>query len=454
MFELTQIEESVIEAIRELDTYLAISFTTPDSRPSHIGQSTSHVLAVGGWIRDKLLDRQNSSLDVIVNSGQIRDARKKLPYMIKVKLMDEIKFREYQVEVDELDTVESFKAFHKQKFKCSIMAPKSGERYHRNCPREEIFSVCVSNCHESLFEDYCLRDFTVNAVYFNLKTMAIVPVIDSQGKEVSKANWDRFMEGKKLRTFAKDPSKSMNSVRCLRAVRMQIQFGIDPAERLQKYIAINAFKMFRDLPREEINHELYKLILDDQNALKGVFVLTCLGFWKNYFQDERSLPVQFVWAIYLLFMICKFFSVHGKQKVPEDRKDRAEFRIEHIRYSIWTIRHDNSIIDSEMSTMAAKNYDIQLQCKYMFRKFLDVASEQVMPGDSYNGKTLTLFKDTRLIKQGQMPQMVTYKFTSDYRNYDQFKKRLIQKLDVVFPGVNEPINHHLANNFEFFKGHL
>ena len=152
---------------------------------------------------------------------------------------------------------------------------KPGQKMHRVVTKDHIFDVLPVN-GESIEEDLCERDFTINAMAVEV----------SSGKLIDHLGGRRDLSAKKIRmlnedVFRKDP------VRLIRAYRLAADFNFEVDAATQAAIANNA-ELIGKSAGERIREELYK-ILKNANSHDYLLQMAQSGLMFSVFPELRQL---------------------------------------------------------------------------------------------------------------------------------------------------------------------
>jgi poly(A) polymerase len=196
-----------------------------------------NVYAVGGFVRDLLLKRQNEDIDLVVDKNSLKYS-KKLARAFKAKL---------------------------------ITLDKATETYRIILQDNEIKSIDVSPFSATIEEDLQNRDFTVNAMAFNLKNFnnfkqhIILPKNDA-------------LKDLKTKTLNTVSSKSLkiDPLRMLRGFRFMAEQNFNFSQSSLKQIKNNS-KLINKIAKERVKNELSR-IFASKNASKVLEVMDKIGF--------------------------------------------------------------------------------------------------------------------------------------------------------------------------------
>ena len=185
------------------------------------------VYVVGGFVRDCLLGNESCDIDIVTTKGHAKT--------LALNFSDEI--NGYFVELDKENSI-----------------------YRVVFPDKENYidiADCVGN---SIEEDLKRRDFTINAMAYDLTNDKLIDILDSSNdltkgiiREISKENMFD------------------DSIRLFRAFRFQSTLGFEFSESLKNIINENA-KLLQKTAKERINAELIKLF-GGKNIIKAIHAL-------------------------------------------------------------------------------------------------------------------------------------------------------------------------------------
>lgn len=173
-----------------------------------------HAYAVGGFVRDCMIAEESCDVDIVVDKGFAKDFSKKLADTIEG----------FFVELDDVNNI------------------------YRVVFPDKINYVDVADCTgESIEEDLKRRDFTMNALAYDLGNNSIIDV--TGGLEDLKKGIIREIS---TQNILEDP------IRILRAFRFQSQLGFDLSEELKTLVKEHG-SCLNATARERVNAELLKL---------------------------------------------------------------------------------------------------------------------------------------------------------------------------------------------------
>jgi poly(A) polymerase len=226
---------------------------------------------VGGGVRDMLLGREPKDFDVATNARP-----EEVKKLFRNCLLIGRRFRLAHVRFqDEIIEVATFRA------------QGSGEDEEE--ARSESGRILRDNVYGTLEQDAWRRDFTVNALYYNIQDFSVVDF--AGGMEDLRAGVLRLM-GEPERRYREDP------VRMLRAVRFAAKLGF----RIHPDSEQGLFKLshlLADIPPARLFDEVLKLFLSGF-ALQGFELLRHYGLFGYLFpqteaclaQEEQGFPMM------------------------------------------------------------------------------------------------------------------------------------------------------------------
>ncbi len=214
-------------------------------------KSGYEVFAVGGCVRDLLLDRKPGDWD-LCGSAKPEDIRKIFPKT----------FYENNFGTTTILTGSEDKTLSEIEYTPFRKEGKYSDKRH---PDEIVWA-------EKLEDDLARRDFTVNAMALRFRSGQAPEVIDIfDGRE--------DLEKKLIRAVG-EPNERFNedALRMLRAPRFAAQLGFEIEEKTKKAIQNNA-EWLRAISKERVRDELAK-ILTTEKAAEGIMTLRELGLLK------------------------------------------------------------------------------------------------------------------------------------------------------------------------------
>lgn len=216
---------------------------------------------VGGGVRDILLGRQPKDFDVVTDAKpeQIRELFRHCRLIGRRFRLAHVYFRNEFIEVS------TFRAPHH--------VTDVGESFIEDGGR-----IVRDNVYGDIDDDVWRRDFTVNALFYNIEDFSIVDYVGGVND----------LNDRKLRLIG-DPSQryTEDPVRLLRAVRFASKLGLaiheDTLEPIQQHA-----EMLADIPPARLFEEVLKLFMGG-NALDTFRTLKELGLFKFLFPQTDGL---------------------------------------------------------------------------------------------------------------------------------------------------------------------
>ncbi|HEX6929291.1 MAG TPA: polynucleotide adenylyltransferase PcnB [Gammaproteobacteria bacterium] len=230
---------------------------------------------VGGGVRDLLLGREPKDFDVATDAlpEEIHD-------LFRNSRLIGRRFRLVHVRYGrEIIEVSTFRALHGE------------EDEHPERHTDDSGRILRDNVFGSLAEDAFRRDFTVNALYYNIADFSIVDHVD--GVRDLREGVLRLIGDPELR-FREDP------VRMLRAVRFAAKLGFRIEPRTAKVIP-ELSDLLRDIPPARLFEEVLKLFLGGHAAqtfeelLRNDLFRQLFPFTEEALaHEENAFPLTFV----------------------------------------------------------------------------------------------------------------------------------------------------------------
>jgi poly(A) polymerase len=203
------------------------------------------VYAVGGFVRDLYLNRKNEDIDLVVNKEPLKYA-KKLAESFKAKL---------------------------------ITLDKVSETYRIILKDNKIKNIDISRFRtNTIEEDLQSRDFTVNAMAFNLKDFKNF----KQHVILSKKTALKDLKAKILKPVSSKSFKT-DALRMLRAFRFMADHSFKISESSLKQIKSNA-KLISNVSKERVKNE-FSIILATNNAVKVLKMMDKAGLLDVLFPE-------------------------------------------------------------------------------------------------------------------------------------------------------------------------
>ncbi len=218
---------------------------------------------VGGGVRDLLLGREPKDFDIATNAhpeevkAQFRNCR----LVGRRFRLAHVWFGRDVVEV------------------ATFRATPTGEE--TGAAQEDNGRILRDNVYGSLEEDAWRRDFTVNALYYNIRDFSVVDY--TGGLEDLKAGVLRLI-GDPERRYREDP------VRMLRAVRFAIKLGFRIHAKTEAPI-FELGHLLADIPPARLYDEVLKLFMGG-SALQSYEMLRRYGLFQYLFPDTDAILAE------------------------------------------------------------------------------------------------------------------------------------------------------------------
>jgi poly(A) polymerase len=216
---------------------------------------------VGGGVRDLLLDRHPKDFDVVTNADpdQIRDLFRNCRLIGRRFRLAHVRFGRDIVEVA------TFRA-------ANVADPEDDDRAHSDSGR-----ILRDNVYGTIGEDVWRRDFTVNALYYNITDYSIWDYVDGV----------RDVRARTLRLIG-DPEKRYREdpVRMLRAVRFAAKLDFTLAPETAAPIA-SLGRLLNDVPSARLFDELLKLF-QSGHAVRSFELLLEYDLLRYLFRDTQA----------------------------------------------------------------------------------------------------------------------------------------------------------------------
>lgn len=233
---------------------------------------------VGGGVRDLLLGREPKDFDIVTDARpeQIRDLFRNCRLIGRRFRLAHVRFR------DEIIEVATFRALHDTEDEADV------EENDRQTSNGRILH---DNVFGTIEEDAWRRDFTVNALFYNVEDFAVVDYVG--GMADIKTGVLRLI-GDAEQRYREDP------VRMLRAVRFAAKLGFRIHPDTEAPLARLAPLLF-DIPPARLFEEVLKLFLGGY-ALQTFELLRHHGLFAPLFaqteqslsHEEKGFPITFV----------------------------------------------------------------------------------------------------------------------------------------------------------------
>ena len=216
---------------------------------------------VGGGVRDLLLDRHPKDFDVVTNADpdQIQDLFRNCRLIGRRFRLAHVRFGRDIVEVA------TFRA-------ANVVDPEDDERAHSDTGR-----ILRDNVYGTIDEDVWRRDFTVNALYYNITDFSIWDYVD--GVDDVRSRTLRLI-GDPEKRYREDP------VRMLRAVRFAAKLDFTLAPETAAPIA-SLGHLIKDVPPARLFDELLKLF-QSGHAVRSFETLMQYDLLRYLFRDTQA----------------------------------------------------------------------------------------------------------------------------------------------------------------------
>ena len=250
---------------------------------------------VGGFVRDALLGIKTNDFDIATN------ARPKDIFTIFGAVYGSIKYSSFHLKV--------------KNYTVDITTYRKEIRYEKHLPVELEYT-------SNLIEDASRRDFTMNAMYMNLRG----DLIDPCGYEKDLKAKKVVMIGDPIQRFEED------AIRILRAIRFAVTYDFTMDKEIEDAI-LKEKKLLKELPREAVQKELDRILLSNgfemlkkYNLLEELgihttnikYVSDLVGLWaqierdvcyhseKNFQKREKNIRKILKYGIIELFDIYEY----------------------------------------------------------------------------------------------------------------------------------------------------
>jgi poly(A) polymerase len=220
---------------------------------------------VGGCVRDLLLGREPKDFDVVTNALPEQLERMFFNCRIIGK-----RFRlAHIIYGRDIIEVATFRKSGSEKPSAAQRSTKEGR-------------ITQDNLYGSIDDDVWRRDFTINALYYNIRDFSIVDYVG--GMADHKAGLIRLI-GDTNERFREDP------VRMIRAVRFAVKLGFKLHENCEQGIHLNA-PLLASIPAARLHDEVVKLFLTGY-GVQTFEMLRHYGLFEVLFPAvEKSLSLE------------------------------------------------------------------------------------------------------------------------------------------------------------------
>ncbi len=233
--------------------------------------------AVGGCVRDRLLGQQPKDFDVVSNATpeQIKACFRNCRLIGKRFRLAHITFGREIIEVA------TFRGHH------------SDDSQDKLAKKNEDGQLLRDNIFGSINEDAARRDFTFNAMYFDVSDESILDF--AKGFESIKQNTIKMIGNSETR-FREDP------VRMIRAIRFSCKLNMSLPQALSDSICENAH-LLANIPPARLFEEANKLLLSGkglitfESLLKHKLLAQLFPQLVPFLNDQRSKEYQLLLAM-------------------------------------------------------------------------------------------------------------------------------------------------------------
>jgi poly(A) polymerase len=143
--------------------------------------------------------------------------------------------------------------------------------------RDETGRILSDNAYGTIETDAFRRDFTVNALYYDIRDFSIVDF--AGGVDDLKARVLRLIGDPELR-YREDPVRMLRAIRIGNKLHFQLDAGaVEPIKRLTP--------LLREIPPARLFDEVLKLVLCS-DAVENFRALHWLGLWGELFPDVEA----------------------------------------------------------------------------------------------------------------------------------------------------------------------
>ncbi len=246
--------------------------------------------AVGGFVRDLLLEQPNYDIDIVVEGNGIAFARE-LAKLFKGRIREHEKFLTAVVIFQD----EAGKTWHID----VATARLEYYEYPAAMPTVELSSLKL---------DLIRRDFTINALAIRLESSVFGQLVDFFGgqRDIN----DRRIRVLHTLSFVEDPS------RCLRAVRFEQRYNFKLGTAVEKLIKNTlTLKLMDKLSGARLFHEM-RIIFDEPNPISIIQRLNKLGLLPAI-HAQLALNQQKLSLLYSIKDILDWYHLLYFEKKPQ-----------------------------------------------------------------------------------------------------------------------------------------
>jgi poly(A) polymerase len=216
---------------------------------------------VGGGVRDLLLDRHPKDFDVVTNADpdQIQELFRNCRLIGRRFRLAHVRFGRDVIEV--------------ATFRAAGAEPDDDDRAHSDSGR-----ILRDNVYGTIDEDVWRRDFTVNALYYNIADFSVWDYVG--GLADVRARTLRLIGNPETR-YREDPVRMLRAVRF--AAKLDFQFSPEAAAPIA-----SLGRLLRDVPPARLFDELLKLF-HAGHAVRSFELLLEYDLFRYLFEDTNAL---------------------------------------------------------------------------------------------------------------------------------------------------------------------
>jgi poly(A) polymerase len=229
---------------------------------------------VGGCVRDLLLGREPKDFDVVTNASPEQLAR----LFSNCRIIGK-RFRLAHI------------IYGRDIIEVATFRKSSGESATDAQHQTKEGRILKDNLYGTIDDDVWRRDFTINALYYNIRDFSIVDYVG--GMADHKASLIRLI-GDAGERFREDP------VRMIRAIRFAVKLGFKLHEDCEKAIAPNAH-LLAGIPAARLHDEVVKLFLTGYGVQTfemlrhyGLFEILFPAVENNLSSEDSHFPKMMV----------------------------------------------------------------------------------------------------------------------------------------------------------------
>ncbi len=208
-----------------------------------LAKESMPVYLVGGYIRDMLLGKTSTDIDIAVPAGQAYFAAKNLADSING----------YFIELDAVNKI------------------------YRVVLENKIDYIDIADCTgENIEQDLLRRDFTINAIAYNLNNDRLIDVCSGQ-KDLN----NKIIKEISVKNLLDDP------IRLLRAIRFRSTLGFSLSDTIAQTVKEHA-SLLDNVAKERINTELVKLF-GGRYAVEALTEMNKLNLLEHIFPEVTEI---------------------------------------------------------------------------------------------------------------------------------------------------------------------